>query len=259
MTDRGAVYLIVAVVAAAVVAGIVFSKRPGMLKMALGIDRLSTFVGQFGSWAIILLTAAIVYDVTARRFFRAPTDWAYDVSYMLYGALFMLAGGYALSRNGHVRGDFLYRNFHPTLQAKFDLVLYMLFFFPAIMAFMISGWHFFELSWMQNERSSVSPTGPIIWPFKFLIPAVGLLLLLQGLVEVVRCVQCIRSGDWPPRISDVEELEKQILLAAQEKGAEALAAEMAKGGEAAILKAAHAVEEKASRDPRPHARDHHEG
>ncbi|WP_233256174.1 TRAP transporter small permease subunit [Falsiroseomonas bella] len=259
MTDRGAVYLIAAIVAAAVVAGIIFSKRPGMLKVALGIDRLSTFVGQFGSWAILLLTAAIVYDVTARRFFRAPTDWAYDVSYMLYGGLFMLAGAYALSRNGHVRGDFLYRNFHPTLQAKFDLVLYMLFFFPAIMAFMISGWHFFELSWMQNERSSVSPTGPIIWPFKFLIPAVGLLLLLQGLVEVVRCVQCIRSGDWPPRISDVEELEKQILLAAQEKGAEALAAEMASGGEAAILKAAHEVEEKASRDPRPHARDHHEG
>jgi TRAP-type mannitol/chloroaromatic compound transport system permease small subunit len=259
MTDRGAVFLIVAIVAAAVIAGIVFSKRPGMLKMALGIDRLSTLVGQTGSWAILLLTAAIVYDVTARRFFRAPTDWAYDVSYMLYGTLFMLAGAYALSRNGHVRGDFLYRNFHPTLQAKFDLVLYMLFFFPAIMAFMISGWHFFELSWMQNERSSVSPTGPIIWPFKFLIPAVGLLLLLQGLVEVVRCVQCIRTGDWPPRISDVEELEKQILLAAQEKGAEALAAEMARGGEDAILKAAHAVEEKASRDPRPHARDHHEG
>jgi TRAP-type mannitol/chloroaromatic compound transport system permease small subunit len=259
MTDRGAVFLIAAIVAAAVVAGIIFSKRPGMLKVALGIDRLSTFVGQFGSWAILLLTAAIVYDVTARRFFRAPTDWAYDVSYMLYGTLFMLAGAYALSRNGHVRGDFLYRNFHPTLQAKFDLVLYMLFFFPAIMAFMISGWHFFELSWMQNERSSVSPTGPIIWPFKFLIPAVGLLLLLQGLVEVVRCVQCIRTGDWPPRISDVEELEKQILLAAQEKGAEALAAEMAKGGEAAILKTAHEVEEKASRDPRPHARDHHEG
>jgi TRAP-type mannitol/chloroaromatic compound transport system permease small subunit len=259
MTDRGAVWLIAAVVAAAIVAGIVFSRRPGMLKVALGIDRLSTFVGQFGSWAILLLTAAIVYDVTARRFFRAPTDWAYDVSYMLYGTLFMLAGAYALSRNGHVRGDFLYRNFHPVRQAKFDLVLYLLFFFPAIMAFMISGWHFFELSWMQNERSSVSPTGPIIWPFKFLIPAVGLLLLLQGLVEVIRCVQCIRTGDWPPRISDVEELEKQILLAAQEKGAEALAAEMAKGGEAAILKTVHEVEDKASRDPRPHARDHHEG
>jgi TRAP-type mannitol/chloroaromatic compound transport system permease small subunit len=256
MTDRGAVFLIAAIVAAAVLAGIVFSKRPGMLKLALGIDRLSTFVGQFGSWAILLLTAAIVYDVTARRFFRAPTDWAYDVSYMLYGTLFMLAGAYALSRNGHVRGDFLYRNFHPTMQAKFDLVLYILFFFPAIMAFMISGWHFFELSFAQNERSSVSPGGPVIWPFKFLIPVVGLLLLLQGLVEVIRCVQCIRQGDWPPRLSDVEELEKTILAAAEAKGAEALAAEMAKGGEEAILRAAHEVEERASHDPKPRHRDH---
>jgi TRAP-type mannitol/chloroaromatic compound transport system permease small subunit len=251
MSDRAAVYLLVAIVAAAIFAGIVFSRRPGILKVTLGIDRMSTFIGQAGSWAILLLTAAIVYDVTARRFFRAPTDWAYDVSYMLYGTLFMLAGAYALSRNGHVRGDFLYRNFPPAKQAKFDLVLYLLFFFPAIMAFMISGWHFFELSWSQNERSSVSPTGPIIWPFKFLIPAVGFLLLLQGLVEVVRCVQCIHQGDWPTRLSDVEELEKQILLAAQEKGAEALAAEMAKGGGEAVLKTAHEVEERHAREHRP--------
>ena len=256
MSDRGAVLLIAAIVAAAIVGGIVFSKRPGALKILIGIDRLSTLVGQAGSWAILLLTAAIVYDVIARRFFRAPTDWGYDASYMLYGTLFMLAGAYALSRNGHVRGDFVYRNFSPTLQAKFDLVLYLLFFFPAIMAFMISGWHFFELSWIQNERSSVSATGPLIWPFKFLIPFVGLLLLLQGLVEVVRCVQCIRQGDWPPRLADVEELEKQILAAAEAKGAVVLAAEMAAGGEAAILKAAHEVEAEASRDPQPHTRDH---
>src|SRR5512137_495054 len=103
MSDRSAVLLIAAIVVAAIAAGIAFSRRPGMLKLALGIDRLSTFVGQCGSWAIILLTAAIVYDVTARRFFRAPTDWGYDASYMLYGTLFMLAGAYALSRNGHVR------------------------------------------------------------------------------------------------------------------------------------------------------------
>jgi len=251
MTDRAAVWLIAAIVAAAIVAGIVFARRPGALKVLIGIDRMSTLVGQTGSWTILLLTGAIVYDVTARRFFRAPTDWAYDVSYMLYGTLFMLAGAYALSRNGHVRGDFLYRNFPPPLQAKFDLVLYLLFFFPAIMAFMISGWHFFELSMAQNERSSVSPTGPIIWPFKFLIPFVGLLLLLQGLVEVVRCVQTIHQGDWPPRLSDVEELEKQILLAAQEKGAEALAAEMARGGEEAVLKTVHAVEERHARDNHP--------
>jgi TRAP-type mannitol/chloroaromatic compound transport system permease small subunit len=251
MTDRWAVLSLALVVAAAIIVGIVFAERATVKRVLLGIDRLSTFIGQAGSWTIIALTLAIAYDVSARRFFRAPTDWGYDVSYMLYGVLFMLAGAYALSRNGHVRGDFLYRNFRPSLQAKFDLTLYILFFFPAIMAFMIAGWHFFDSSFMQNERSSVSPTGPLVWPFKFLIPLVGFLLLLQGLVEVVRCVQCIRSGEWPQRLSDVEELEKQILAAAEAKGAEALAVEMARGGEAAVLSTAHLSEDRAARDPGP--------
>jgi len=251
MTDKGTVYLLIGVVVAAILLGIVFANRAWVQRALLAIDRLSTLVGQTGSWCILILTAVIVYDVTARRFFRAPTDWGYDAAYMLYGTLFMLAGAYALSRNGHVRGDFLYRNFSPPLQAKFDLTLFILFFFPAIMAFMISGWHFFEISMMQNERSSVSPGGPIVWPFKFLIPLVGFLMLLQGLAEVVRCVQCIRLGDWPQRLSDVEELEKQILAAAASQGAEALAAMMARGGEAALVKAVSGAEDRASRDPAP--------
>ena len=251
MSDRGTVYLLVAIVVAAIVIGIVFANRDGVKRALIAIDQLSTLVGKAGSWTILALTLVVAYDVTARRFFRAPTDWAYDTSYMLYGTLFMLAGAYALSRNGHVRGDFLYRNFSPALQAKFDLTLYILFFFPAIMAFMVQGYHFAETSFLQNERSSVSPTGPIVWPFKFLIPIVGVLLLLQGLAEVVRCVQCIRSGEWPQRLSDVEELEKQILAAAEAKGADVLAAEMARGGEAAVFTAAHAVEERAARDPAP--------
>jgi TRAP-type mannitol/chloroaromatic compound transport system permease small subunit len=201
-----------------------------MQRLLLGIDRLSTIVGQTFAWSILLLTAVVVYEVFVRYVFRAPTSWGYDVSYMLYGTLFMMAGAYALSRNGHVRGDFLYRNFRPRLQAWFDLVLFILFFFPAIFAFMISGWHFFAESFRQNERSMFSPTGPVIWPFKLLIPVVGVLLLLQGLVEVVRCIQCIRSGTWPQRLSDVEELEQQILTAAAEKDPEVLAREMAKSG-----------------------------
>ncbi len=220
-----------------------------MQRVLIGIDRLSTIVGQTFAWTVVILTAVIVYDVTARRFFAAPTTWAFDTSYMLYGTLFMMAGAYALSRNGHVRGDFLYRNFDPRLQAKFDLVLYLLFFFPAIFAFMIAGWHFSVQSWMQNEQSSMSPNGPIIWPFKFLIPIVGLLLLLQGVVEVVRCTQCIRTGVWPQRLSDVEELEKQILAAAEAKGADVLAAEMARGGEDAVVRAAAGTA--ASQDPSP--------
>lgn len=201
-----------------------------MQRLLLGIDRFSTLVGQTFAWCIILLTGVIVYEVVARYAFRAPTTWAYDVSYMLYGTLFMMAGAYTLSRNGHVRGDFLYRNFRPSLQAKFDLVLYILFFFPGIIAFMVSGWTYAMQSYAQNERSMFSPTGPIIWPFKFLIPVVGVLLLLQGLVEFVRCIRCIRTGEWPQRLSDVEELEQQILAAAAEKDPEELAREMAKTG-----------------------------
>ncbi len=201
-----------------------------MQRLLLGIDRLSTFVGQTFAWAILVLTGVVVYEVFVRYVFRAPTSWGYDVSYMLYGTLFMMAGAYALSRNGHVRGDFLYRNFTPRTQAWFDLVLFILFFFPAIFAFMISGWHFFADSFRQNERSMFSPTGPVIWPFKLLIPVVGVLLLLQGLVEVVRCIQCIRGGAWPQRLSDVEELEQQILAAAAEKDPELLAREMAASG-----------------------------
>lgn len=201
-----------------------------MQRLLLGIDRLSTLVGQAFAWCIVLLTGVVVYEIFVRYVFRAPTSWAYDVSYMLYGTLFMMAGAYALSRNAHVRGDFLYRNFPPRRQAWFDLVLYILFFFPAIIAFMVSGWHFFEESFRQNERSMFSPTGPVIWPFKFLIPVVGLLLLLQGLVEVVRCIRCLREGAWPQRLSDVEEMEQQILAAAAAKDPEQLAAEIARTG-----------------------------
>ncbi len=201
-----------------------------MQRLLLGIDRLSTLVGQTFAWCILLLTGVVVYEVFVRYVFRAPTTWGYDVSYMLYGTLFMMAGAYALSRNGHVRGDFLYRNFPPRRQAWFDLVLYVLFFFPAIFAFMLSGWTFFADSLRQNERSMFSPTGPVIWPFKLLIPVVGLLLLLQGLVEVVRCWQCIREGAWPQRLSDVEELEQRILAAAAERDPEELAREMARSG-----------------------------
>ncbi|MBX9699183.1 MAG: TRAP transporter small permease subunit [Acetobacteraceae bacterium] len=201
-----------------------------MQRLLLGIDRLSTLIGQTFAWCIVVLTGVVAYEVFVRYVFRAPTSWAYDVSYMLYGTLFMMAGAYALSRNAHVRGDFLYRNFPPRRQAWFDLVLYILFFFPAIIAFMVSGWHFFEDSFRQNERSMFSPTGPVIWPFKFLIPVVGVLLLLQGLVETVRCIRCIREGRWPQRLSDVEELEQQILARALAMDPEALAREMAETG-----------------------------
>lgn len=183
----------------------------------LAIDKLSAFFGKLFAWSILALTFAISYEVFARYLFRAPTTWGFDAAYMLYGTLFMMAGAYTLSRNAHVRGDFLYRMFPARRQATLDLVLYVLFFFPAIGALIWSGWSFFWPSFLQNEHSPFSPVGPVIWPFKFLIPFVGVLMLIQGVAEVARCVIAIRTGEWPQRLSDVEETEKLILEAA-EKG-----------------------------------------
>jgi TRAP-type mannitol/chloroaromatic compound transport system permease small subunit len=234
MQDSVVVGGLAGLVVAALVVGIAFSERPFVQRALLGVDRFSTLIGQTFSWCILLLTAAIVYEVFARRFFSAPTNWGYDAQYMLYGTLFMFAGAYALSRNGHVRGDFLYRMMPPVRQAKLDLALYILFFFPAIFAFMVAGFHFFELSYLQNERSMFSPSGPIIWPFKGIIPIVGFVMLLQGLVETVRCVRCIREGEWPRRLSDVEELEQIILAKAAESDPEKLARAIAEGGDRAL-------------------------
>ena len=243
-------------VLATIIASVAFSERAATQRALLAVDHLSTAVGKIGSWSIVLLTGIIMYDVTMRYMFRAPTSWAFDVSYMLYGTLFMLAGAYALSRNGHVRGDFLYRVFTPRKQAQFDLTLYILFFFPGIFALMVSGWFFFEQSWMQNERSSISPGGPVLWPFKFVIPLAGLLLLLQGLVEVVRCVRCIKSNRWPPRLVDVEELDVALIVAAEKEGVEALAARVALGGAQAAVVTAQANEAEASQDPGPRHQQH---
>ena len=222
-------------VVATIFAAIVFADRPGTRGLLLAVDKLSAFVGKAGGWSIVLLTGVIMYDVTARYVFRAPTSWAFDASYMLYGALFMLSGAYALSRNGHVRGDFMYRTFTPRMQGKFDLTLYILFFFPGIFALMVQGYFFFELSFMQNEHSSISPDGPVLWPFKAVIPIAGALLLLQGLVEVVRCVQCIRRNEWPQRLLDVEELDVALIAAAQTEGLDALTAKVARGGAQAAI------------------------
>lgn len=182
-----------------------------MQSVLLAVDRLNAFIGKTFAWCIVILMLAITYEVFRRYVLHDPTTWAYDVSLMLYGALFMMAGAYTLSRNGHVRGDFIYRKWTPRTQAKIDLVLYFLFYFPGILALIYSGWNYFQLAYMLNEHSAFSPDGPVIWPFKALIPITGVMMLLQGVVEVVRCFICIRTGDWPQRLHDVEEMEKVIL------------------------------------------------
>ena len=187
------------------------------------IDEISTWFGKTFAWSILVLTFVIGYEVFARYVFRAPTTWGYDASYMLYGLLFMTAGAYTLARNGHVRGDFVYRTFPPRRQAWLDLVLYFLFFFPGMIAFVYAGWNYFYLSWLFNEHSSFSPAGPPLWPFKFLIPLVGGFMILQGVAEVIRCVLCIRTGEWPPRQQDVQELENEILEQVQQERGESRA------------------------------------
>ncbi|MCZ8374170.1 MAG: TRAP transporter small permease subunit [Beijerinckiaceae bacterium] len=183
--------------------------------MLHAVDRLSTAVGKVGAWAILLLTFAMGYEVFARYVMRAPTEWAFDASYILYGTLFMLAGPYALARNGHVRGDFLYRQWPAKRQAVLDLVLYILFFFPGILALCYAGFTFASFSWIIKEHSSNSPNGPPLYHFKALIPIVGGLMVLQGIAEVARCIVCLRTGEWPQRLSDVEETEKLILEQAE--------------------------------------------
>lgn len=190
-----------------------------MDRILFAIDRVNTIVGKAAGWLILVLTLAISYEVFSRYALGAPTEWAFDVSYILYGALFLLAGPYALARNGHVRGDFLYRLWPPRRQAGMDLLLYVLFFFPGILALVYAGYNFAAFSWLLREHSSNSPNGPPLYHFKSLIPIVGVMMVVQGFAEVARCVICLRTGEWPQRLSDVEETERTILAQAETIGA----------------------------------------
>jgi TRAP-type mannitol/chloroaromatic compound transport system permease small subunit len=182
-----------------------------MTKFLYFIDGLSTWVGKAFAWLILVLTLGISYEVFVRYALRAPTTWAFDFSYINYGALFLMAGAYTLSRGGHVRGDVVYRLWRPRTQATVDLTLYIIFFLPAVFAFMYAGWPYAAFSIRFREVSIFSPAGIPIFPLKTLIPIAGTLLLLQGFAEIVRCIVCIRTGVWPQRLHDVEETESIIL------------------------------------------------
>jgi TRAP-type mannitol/chloroaromatic compound transport system permease small subunit len=169
------------------------------------IDRISAWSGKLFAWTVVVLTLIVCYDVTLRYILNSPTQWGFDLAYILFGTLFMMAGAYTLSRNGHVRADMMYRTLQPRTQAAFDLVLYVLFFLPGIAALVYAGVEFTQVSWAMKEVSSVTSSGTPIYPFKLVIPIAGGLLLLQGLAEIVRCVLCLRTGQWPQRLHDVEE------------------------------------------------------
>jgi TRAP-type mannitol/chloroaromatic compound transport system permease small subunit len=182
-----------------------------MQNLLLFIDKVSTWIGQFFSWLILALTLMISWEVFSRYFLDNPHAWAFDVMSMMYGSLFMMAGAYTLSKNGHVRGDVLYGFFPPRLQAWFDLILYFLFFIPGVFALAYAGYGFAADSWAINEHSNITANGPPVYPFKTILPIAGAFLLAQGLVEIVRCIVCIQQGEWPKRGDDVDEVDVEKL------------------------------------------------
>jgi TRAP-type mannitol/chloroaromatic compound transport system permease small subunit len=182
-----------------------------MQKTLLLVDRVSTWVGQAFSFCIVLLTLHVSWEVFSRYALDNPRAWAFDGMIMLYGTLFMMAGAYTLAKNSHVRGDVLYGYFTPRTQATLDLLLYIVFFIPGVFALTYAGYYYAADSWRIHETSNITAEGPPIYPFKTVIPFAGAILLLQGIVEIIRCVICIRQGTWPSREQDVEEVDVEKL------------------------------------------------
>jgi TRAP-type mannitol/chloroaromatic compound transport system permease small subunit len=192
-------------------------RRESVLQTVLMIDRITGWTAKAFAWCIMIMTFGISYEVFMRYFLRSPTPWAFDLSYMMYGTLFMMAGAYTLSRDGHVRGDVIYRLFTPRTQARLELVLYILFFFPGVLALIFAGWRYAAQSLSFREVSVYSPANVPIYQFKMIIPAAGMLLFIQGIAQVFRCILCIRTGAWPPNLEDVEETEIRLIRDREEQ------------------------------------------
>jgi TRAP-type mannitol/chloroaromatic compound transport system permease small subunit len=178
-----------------------------MQKALLVVDEISTWAGKLCAWLIMLLMITVCVEVFKRYIMNAPTAWIFDAENMMYGTLFMMCGAYTLSQDAHVRGDFLYGSMKPRTQATLDLILYILFFLPGVIALVKAGIDYAEISWRINEHSNVTSDGPPVYHFKTIIPIAGALVLLQGLAEIVRCVMCLKTGDWPERLKDAEEID----------------------------------------------------
>ena len=181
-----------------------------MQKLLLFVDKASTLVGHLFGWAILALTLLISWEVFSRYVLNVPHPWVLDAQIMLYGLLFMMAGAYTLAKGGHVRGDVLYGFFAPRTQATIDLVLYILFFLPGIFALTYAGWIYANESMVIREQT-FSPDPLPLYPFKFVIPLAGIFLMFQGVVEIIRCIVCLRDGAWPSREQDVEEVDVEKL------------------------------------------------
>jgi TRAP-type mannitol/chloroaromatic compound transport system permease small subunit len=182
-----------------------------MQKLLFSVEKFSTWIGQAFAWLLVVLTLQVSWEVFSRYVLNQPNAWSFDLMIMLYGTVFMMAGAYTLAKDGHVRGDVLYGFFPPRLQASLDLTLYFLFFIPGIVALVWAGYTYAEESWAIRETSTLTANGPPLYPFKMVIPIAGILLLAQGLVEMVRCVICLRQGEWPARQQDVQEVDVEEL------------------------------------------------
>jgi len=195
-------------------------------------DEISTWVGKAFSWLIVVLMLLVVAEVFKRYALNAPTAWVFDASNMLYGTLFMMGGAYTLAQDGHVRGDFLYGSFKPRTQASIDLALYVLFFLPGIAALTWSGWTYFQDSLAIHEQTFNADPLPV-YPFKFMIPLAGALVLMQGISEIIRCLVCLKTGEWTPRLQDAQESDvvAQQLASSEyvDEEAKRLAIEKSKG------------------------------
>ena len=178
-----------------------------MQKLLLVIDEISTWAGKVCSWLLLLLMSVVCIEVFKRYIMNAPTAWIFDAENMMYGTLFMMCGAYTLAQDAHVRGDFLYGSMKPRTQATLDLTLYILFFLPGVIALLKAGIDYAEISWRINEHSNVTSDGPPVYHFKTVIPIAGFLVLLQGLAEIARCVMCLKTGEWPERLKDAEEID----------------------------------------------------
>ncbi|MFQ5897774.1 MAG: TRAP transporter small permease subunit [Candidatus Methylomirabilia bacterium] len=198
-----------------------------MNRILFSIDRFSMWVGHAFAWCILVLTFATSYEVFVRYVLRDPTAWAFDISYIMYGTLFMMAGAYTLSRDGHVRGDVVYRLWPPRVQAAIEFVLYLVFFFPGVLALIYAGMDYAGESWGWREASINSPAGVPVYPLKMILPVASFVLLLQGIAQTIRCVLCMKEGKWPQRLHDVEEMET-LIRQKREQAAKATAPE---GGE----------------------------
>ena len=170
------------------------------------IDEISTWAGKAAAWLIIALMSVVCIEVFKRYILNMPTAWIFDFDNMIYGTTFMLCGAYTLAQNAHVRGDFLYSSMRPRMQASLDIVLYIVFFLPGVAALIYAGYDYAALSWHINEHS-MTANGPPVYHFKTVIPVAGALILLQGIAEIVRCVVCLRTGEWPERLKDVAEID----------------------------------------------------